>query len=428
MPVQSVDLKDMNSDGRLDIVVGNIDAHSEVFMGTKSEPSRPSILSPTLLPGSDVWATTDVKFGEVNGDSLDDIVLAVDGGVNRVYLADAVGSYASAMPVGQESERSQSVDLVDVDRDGDIDAVFGNADDTATTYYNDGRGGWSDPESTRSESVRSTTAVGPTIMLTRGNPFTHGEGKDTRWGSDFGSLKDFDAPSTTGVLLADLNMDGKDDVVVTTRVGQTSKVYINPGSDDFSEVWPSSIGSQIDECTSAAVADLNFDGIPDLVLGNFGAANMVYLGVPSSPGSYVSSPARAFGDAAHLTTDVEVGDVDGDGAPDVVVTNRGQPNVVYYGDAKLPSGGYPAYGEKEHMHSMLGSESHGSTVGGVATHAMWPRLVVHTNAARVCHPLYPHSLPLSAHAMVRSCVCLRVFCLLCVRLRAVSKCLCSRSI
>lgn len=281
-----------------------------------------------------------------------------------------------------------------------------------------------------STTVAGGVGVGSsTQQLTGGDQFVHRPAPDTAWEHvPFGGLVGFDPTSTTKVLLADLNMDGKDDVVVTTRVGQTSKVYINPGSDDFSEVWPSSIGSQIDECTSAAVADLNFDGIPDLVLGNFGAANMVYLGVPSSPGSYVSSPARAFGDAAHLTTDVEVGDVDGDGAPDVVVTNRGQPNVVYYGDAKLPSGGYPAYGEKEHMHSMLGSESHGSTVGGVATHAMWPRLVVHTNAARVCHPLYPHSLPLSAHAMVRSCVCLRVFCLLCVRLRAVSKCLCSRSI
>jgi hypothetical protein len=40
--------------------------------------------------------------------------------------------------IGEETDKSQSVDLVDVDGDFDLDAVFGNADGTSSTYYNVG--------------------------------------------------------------------------------------------------------------------------------------------------------------------------------------------------------------------------------------------------------------------------------------------------
>ena len=83
--------------------------------------------------------TTDVKVVDITNDGIPDIVVAVNGGPNLLYPGDADGAvveYPRATPIGVENENSQSVDIVDVDGDSDADVVFGNADGTATTYYN----------------------------------------------------------------------------------------------------------------------------------------------------------------------------------------------------------------------------------------------------------------------------------------------------
>ena len=91
---------------------------------------------------------------DINMDGIPDIVLAVDGGHNLIYYGEApptsAGDFTSTAPteignpatdgsgVGADAiEETQSVALADVDGDGDVDAVFGNADGTSTTYYND---------------------------------------------------------------------------------------------------------------------------------------------------------------------------------------------------------------------------------------------------------------------------------------------------
>lgn len=83
--------------------------------------------------------TTDIKVVDITNDGIPDIVVAVNGGPNLLYPGEADGAgvdYPRATPIGVENENSQSVDVVDVDGDSDADVVFGNADGTATTYYN----------------------------------------------------------------------------------------------------------------------------------------------------------------------------------------------------------------------------------------------------------------------------------------------------
>ena len=49
---------------------------------------------------------------------------------------EAVGP-ATDLGGGEDEKAAKTVEMVDVDGDGDIDAVIGNSDGTVTTYFNE---------------------------------------------------------------------------------------------------------------------------------------------------------------------------------------------------------------------------------------------------------------------------------------------------
>ena len=169
----SIALGDLDNDGDLDIVVGNADGSpSRVHLNPlrrrlwrrlrddlKDEDGTP-------LVDSAGKETTDVAIAggtdqgtgaplDINLDGIPDIVLAVDGGHNLIYYGEeppetagdfsdtshhsdwCAGTDGSGDPEDPVKE-TVGVTLIDVDGDGDTDVVFGNADGTSTTYYNDG--------------------------------------------------------------------------------------------------------------------------------------------------------------------------------------------------------------------------------------------------------------------------------------------------
>jgi hypothetical protein len=75
-----------------------------------------------------------------------------------------------------------------------------------------------------------------------------------------------------------------------------------------------------------AVADINHDGNPDIVLANPESGTVTVL-LGNGKGQFEKAPGSPFA-AGHSPVDVGIGDFDGDGHPDLVIANHQAPYVT----------------------------------------------------------------------------------------------------
>ena len=76
--------------------------------------------------------------------------------------------------------------------------------------------------------------------------------------------------------------------------------------------------------SSVAVADVNGDGLPDIVVGVNGGASLLFLNSKTSPGTYTAAPAGDFPALTNAdTVAVALADVNNDGLPDLIVATGG---------------------------------------------------------------------------------------------------------
>jgi len=364
--LSSVAVADVNGDGKPDLLVANQCAVSGPCGGGDTGEATVGVLlgngdgtfQSVVIYGSGGIAAHAISVADLNGDGKPDIVVANQCADETcsgetpigVLLGNGDGTFQNAATYDAGGFTGISVAIADVNGDGIPDllaanefisysdcsngvigVLLGNGDGTfqpAVTYSSGGYGLQSVTVADVNGDGRPDLVVanfsGPAVGVLLGN----GDGT-------FQPVVTYESGGSTphAVAVADVNGDGKPDLLVTNQCCEigtgngTVGVLLGNGDGTFQSAityGAGGVGSY-----STAVADLNGDGVLDLVVasescnkknkkecGRNGA-----VGVLLGNGDGTFQPAVAFGSGGSVAWSVAVADVNGDGKLDVAVAN-----------------------------------------------------------------------------------------------------------
>ena len=319
---------DVNSDGTLDVVVANETA-SNIQIFSNSGSGSFSLASTVAINYNPQFLTV----ADLTNDGKVDILTIENGPTpGRVLVGDGTGNFGTwiDMPncVGTESEA-----YGDLNNDGQPDVVItGHYSSNVTVTLSDGAGGFR--LRTPSNGMYPVAAPVTDLAITDLNrdgeldvAFRVETGVSFYLGNGTGAMGSATQPLTgmsdAGLLRSlsagDITRDGWPDVMSLFADG--AHVLRSDGAGNLSS------GTTYALCSDpryAALADMNRDGILDIVAACFGGAQLgVALG-NSSGGFGAVTPYALAGSGLG----VAVGDIDHNGTLDVLVTVQGSSNTV----------------------------------------------------------------------------------------------------
>ncbi|MCG6921803.1 MAG: VCBS repeat-containing protein, partial [Acidobacteria bacterium] len=283
---------DLDADGRPDLVATEgTDGNVVVALNTASpDCPRTSFLdAPRAFPGGNgaVWAAV----GDLNGDGLDDLVIAASLGNRLEVLLNTGNGYAPAagLSVGGAA---RGVAAADFDVDGNVDVV---------------------------------AAVGDEVQLFLGaGDGTLAPGTARPAGS-----------MTSAVVAGDFNGDGAPDVAATAQLASFLYVFLGDGVGGLTALAPIDLGSG---SRSLDAGDIDNNGTLDLVVARESTDDVVVLkGV--GDGTFTPHPDSplSVGDAPW---GVALGHLDGDSLLDVATADQNASTITVWFRSALPAAGF----------------------------------------------------------------------------------------
>jgi len=294
---------DLNGDGLIDLVVTNQQSASvSVLLNTTSAGAT----TPTFAAQQSFTVGTNptsVAIADLDGDGKPDLIVtnASSGTISILRNTTAPGATTPTFAEQQTLATGSypfSVAALDIDGDGKIDLAVANVGSSTVSV------------------LRNSTAAGA-ATLTFDKQASLSTGIEPAW-----------------LAVADFNGDGKPDLVAAAYIGNLASILLNttaPGSTTLTfadqQILVTGAGP-----VSVVAADLNGDGRPDAaVVNSLSILSTISLSVflnETAAGAALPSftDQQTFGTGLGAAS-VAAADVDGDGKPDLIVTNQSDATV-----------------------------------------------------------------------------------------------------
>ncbi len=333
----SLALGDVDADGKRDIVIANsVSSGMSVLHNAMPTPD----ISSSSFDASQQFATGGyplaVALGDLDGDGTPEVVTANGANTLSVFKAAAVVLVPASRPVISSINPSAAPAGSPVT----ITGTGFNPVPAANTVFFGGVKGTVTGGSASSLTVTVPTGsfYQPPVVLNTANGLSGAAPSAflTTFNSPIGTtlystsyVQATDLPTGAvpyAAAFADFNGDGKPDMAIVNSSDNTVSITqnnTNPGGISAASFSAPVVLPAGGDPRAIAAADVDGDGKPDIVIANLGSANVwVYRNISGSgtitPASFASPVQFSTGNQPFS---VAIGDLDGDGKPDLVTSN-----------------------------------------------------------------------------------------------------------
>ncbi|CAF4329104.1 unnamed protein product, partial [Rotaria socialis] len=343
---------DFNKDGSLDIAVVNSGTQEILILRGYGNGT---FLNATRYPTENVSSLTSIISADINNDNHVDMIVSnyymdsIDILFGRGnFTFDSIATYSIGSPAAP-----QSVAVADFDNDSQLDIVvanhgantvtvflgyvkvifdinnvgillgYGNGSFSNVTTYSTGDG--SAPHFIGAGDFNNDSILDIAVVNNGNNGFVvlFGFGDGSFLCGNFYGTGQASAP--WALAIGDFNEDNQLDIAVTNSALNSISIFLQNGKDIYAGMQSYSTGSK-SQPYAVAVADLNSDGLLDIVVANYGTDNIgIFLG---RRGRVFSTLATYSTGTSSGPSDIDIADLNNDNQLDIVVSNYRIDNIA----------------------------------------------------------------------------------------------------